>query len=68
MRLALLVGFKVGLALIPLGALYTVPLAQAWEVLGGFSICVLLEMPLIGEISLNLVDIAGIAARLLLRV
>jgi hypothetical protein len=53
-------------AVVPLGALDAVPLAQRRQVLGGFGLEIALEMAGAGEVGVHLVDVAGVAARLLL--
>lgn len=68
MDFAFLMSAKVWLALKELCALCAVPLPQAWQVLYRFGVLKLGEMLRIVQIGVHLVEIAGVAARLLLGV
>lgn len=64
----LVVGFEVGLALKPFRTFFAVPLAQARQILGGLCVLELGEVLWVVQISVDLVEVAGMSARLLLRV
>lgn len=67
-HLALLMGDKVGLALKELCAFLAVMLPQARQVLYRLRILELGEVLLVAQVGVDLVEIAGMAARLLLGV
>jgi hypothetical protein len=65
-HLPLLMGDKVGVALKPLCALLAVPLAEPGQVLGGLGVLELGEVLVVVEVGVDLVEVACVAARLLL--
>ena len=65
-HLPLVVCFEVGLALKPLCAFFAVPVAEAWQILGGLCVLELGEMLFVAQVGVDLVEIARVAARLLL--
>jgi len=66
-RLALLVGAVVGLALKPLCAFFAVPLPQTRQVFAGLCVLEGSEVLLVTQVGVDLVKIAGVPACLLLR-
>jgi hypothetical protein len=64
--LPFLVGLVVVLALVPLGTLCAVPLAQSGELLGGFGFLIDLEVTGRSQVGVDLIEISGEAASLLL--
>jgi hypothetical protein len=64
--LALLVGVEVGLALKKLCALFAVVLAEARQIFYGLRILELCEVLLVVQVGVDLIEIARVAARLLL--
>jgi hypothetical protein len=67
-HLALLMGAEVGVALKKLCAFFAVVLAQAGQVLDGLLVLEGGQMLFVAQVGVDLVEVAGIPARLLLRV
>jgi hypothetical protein len=59
-------GSKVGLALKPLCALFAVPFSKPWQVLGRLGVLELGEVLVVVNVSVDLVEVAGMPTRLLL--
>ena len=60
-------GDHVALALKPLCALLAVPLSESGQVLGSLGVLVLGEVLVVVDVGVDLVEVARVAARLLLR-
>lgn len=66
-HLALVVCVEVGFTLKPFCALFAIPVAEAWQVLGSLCVLEMGEVLLVAQVGVDLVEIARVAARLLLR-